>query len=205
MDNLFAKREAVCIEVTREKHRKEMRELIEKYNNKMKEAIVSFYKTHETDIKRIIAVCAELKMCGDGGRLTSLKKEYDAFKQTCRNFYHSINNSRRESLPLYERSHGTGELIFPRWDVEVVQEWLIYWKVPVIIGGTSQSRNPNRWEEIYQMYHIAKTKNELVVGIDQDYNGEDIWIHFVDTICDCHRWRERYGLMDFEAIVLHTM
>ena len=198
MDDLIAKREKVCLEVLRDKQRVEMRALLKEYNIKLKAAIVKFYDTYADEIQRILKVCAELKTCTDVHRLETLKREYVKFSALCDKFPF-------KRLTLYQKEHGYGYLIFPQWDVEVVQEWLIHWNVAIILGGTSAMDKFRAREKTHcDTYHELRSRNDLPVATDQDYKGEHVWIDFPGIILKCHRWRELYQLESLDAIILHV-
>jgi hypothetical protein len=189
METLFKKREQVCLENERNKQRVEMEQLIEKYNNALKSNIVKFYETYPKEIDRMIQVCKELKVCVDSEKLKSLQHEYQQFRRKCIDF--------GANLTLYNRDS------FPNWDTVVSQEWLLYWNIPVFLGGGGTSYEDI--ERLGQKYHNMKYTNNLEIAIDQSYKGDEIWISFVDIILSCHRWRERYNLQHLDAIVLHAM
>jgi hypothetical protein len=192
--------------IEREKRRNVARKLkdtlIEKYNKVIKDTILTIYANYKTEIERMIEICSEIKMCSNPIEYEKLKREMEKFRE-------SLPRKDRELL-LYEKTHGFGQgRIFPNrcWDNEVAQEWLVYWDVPVILGGTTLME---KWKASPSngipgiSYHERKNNGTLEVAIDQDYKGENIWIDIPAMILDCHMWRQRFGLEHLDAIALHA-
>jgi len=194
--------EAIEREKQRNVARKRKDALIEKYNQVIKDTILTIYTTRKAEIERMIEICSEIKSCRDTVEYEKLKQEIDKFRRSLPSGY--------QELPLYEVMHGFGQgRVFPErsWDNEVAQEWLVYWNVPVILGETTlmEKWRANSCGDIPGVsYHERKNNGTLEVAIDQDYKGENIWIDISATILDCHMWRQRFGLEHLDAVALHT-
>jgi hypothetical protein len=203
MENLLAQKALLAkekeVEALRQVSRKEKDNKIEQYLKIIKDAVIEIYATRSDGIKRMIEICEELKDSPSSQKCEQLKKEVDDFRTTL--------PEKNRTLLLYEKLHWNKQRVFPEatWDNEVAQEWLNYWDVPIVLGGTNEmkkwaSGNPS----VGDRYHQLKKEGMLCFPSDQDYKGEEVWIDIPALIMDCHMWRQRLGLEHLDAIVLHT-
>jgi len=201
MDKLFAAQATRLHEEQATRDRVQCKDMIERYNERIKRDILHLYQVKGPAIARLIQIVQLTRNCTNLATLESLKAETSAINAECEAFCGDVLKHRQ--LVIFNNWNGQRKMTFPDgWEIDVVQEWCDYWQSGMLFGESKRSKERDKLT-LEQL--IAKTKESKVQVIAHwcEYKSREIHVDIWKTVTECSAWRERYDLQHLDVLVTY--